>query len=69
MNAASHNRAVQLRAETIARAAIRAAAKPCDSPAHRREIVGLLLFIAEQIAALKVEGGDSRRLVDLKESE
>jgi hypothetical protein len=56
MSAASHNRAVQLCAETIAKAAIRAAAKPCGSPAQRQEIVGLLLFIAEQIAALKIEG-------------
>ena len=55
MSAASHNRAVQTCADLIARVAVVAAAKPCSSPAHRREIVELLLFIAEEIAALKVE--------------
>jgi len=60
MTHASHNRTVQRIADIVAAVAVRAAAKPCNSPAHRRELVELLLFIAAEIETLKVEGAYSR---------
>ena len=55
MKAADHNRTVQRIADIVAKVAAIAAAKPCGSPAHRREVVELLLFIAAEIETLKVE--------------
>ena len=55
MRGADHNRTVQRIADIVAAVAVRAAAKPCSSPAHRREIVDLLPFIAAEIETLKVE--------------
>ena len=54
MSAADYNRAISDCAWIIAEAAVRAAAKPLESPLHRRMIVEAMVVIADEITALKM---------------